>query len=183
MIQSSANRSQLTRNNSASLSSAREFSFFGLSSEEIRLYHMLMKYRAENGLPPVKVSKSLTYVSKCHCVDQQHSTPLAKCNLHSWSNRGPWSPVCYTEDHSKAKFMWSKPSELTPYKGYGFEIATYTSANMTPETAFLLWKNSPPHNDLILNKGPWKGKEWKSIGIGMSTNYCNAWFGLENDYI
>lgn len=152
-----------------------------LNDNETNLYHLLMNYRAQNGLPSIAISKCLTYVAKVHCVDQQISSPLGKCNLHSWSNLGPWTSCCYTKDHKKAKYMWIKPQELTPYKGYGFEIATYTSHIMTPEVAFELWKNSPAHNDLILNKGPWFGKNFKAIGVGMSKNYSNCWFGLEPD--
>lgn len=152
-----------------------------LNENETKLYHMLMNYRAKNGLPTIDISKCLTYVAKVHCVDQQISSPFGKCNLHSWSNLGPWTSCCYTKDHKKAKYMWIKPRELTPYKGYGFEIATYTSHIMTPEVAFELWKNSPPHNDLILNKGPWSGKKFRAIGVGISKNYSNCWFGLEPD--
>lgn len=152
-----------------------------LTYNEMRLYKMLMHYRAQHGLPSIPLSKCLTYVSKVHCVDQQISSPAGRCNLHSWSNLGPWTSCCYTSDHKKAKYMWSKPRELTPYKGHGFEIATYTSHIMTPEVAFELWKTSPPHNDLILNKGVWAGKQFKAIGVGISRNYSNCWFGLEPD--
>lgn len=152
-----------------------------LNDNEKKLYDMLMNYRAQNGLPSIEISKCLTYVAKVHCVDQQVSSPFGNANLHSWSNLGPWTSCCYTSDHKKAKCMWIKPRELTPYKGYGFEIATYTSHIMTPEVAFDLWKNSKPHNDLILNKGAWSGKNFKAIGVGISKNYSNCWFGLEPD--
>lgn len=140
-----------------------------------------MKYRVKHGLSVIPVSKSLNYVAKTHCKDQQFSLPLGLCNLHSWSKRGKWSSCCYTRDHSKSKCMWSKPSELTSYASNGFEISVYINRKMTAEMAFGLWINSPGHNDLILNKGIWKGKEWKAFGVGLFRNFSNAWFGLEYD--
>ena len=68
-------------------------------------------------------------VHKALKVDNKPDAP-PECNLHSWSDKGPWSACCYTPDHAQAQCMWDKPSELTNYPGNGYEIsaAGYDSA-------------------------------------------------------
>ena len=99
-----------------------------LTDEEKKLYDLIMEYRNENGLPDIPFSKSLTYVAQTHVKDLYNNRPNnGNCNLHSWSSNGNWTPCCYTPDHAQAKCMWSKPSEMTSYKGYGYEIASENS--------------------------------------------------------
>jgi hypothetical protein len=103
-----------------------------LSSEEELLYNLIMEYRRENGLPPIPLSKSLTFVAQTHAKDLD--TPgvvTGNCNGHSWSANGNWKSCCYTADHAKPHCIWDKPRELTCvsdngltcYRGNGFEIA------------------------------------------------------------
>jgi len=106
-----------------------------------------------------------------------------KCNMHSWSDKGPWSACCYTSDHAEAKCMWNKPSELTPYKADGFEIshAVFGAGKATAESAIKGWKNSSGHNAVMVNKGGWKNIKWKAVGIGIYQNYAVIWFGGLDD--
>ncbi len=154
-----------------------------LSADESELYNLVMKYRKEKGLATIPVSKSLTVVAQTHAKDlDENYIPDPKCNIHSWSNKGKWKPVCYTKDHAQAKLMWSKPQELTTYKGYGFEIAFEEDPEYlaNAENALESWILSKEHNAVILNKGMWKNK-WNAIGIGIAGSYAVIWFGREPD--
>lgn len=154
-----------------------------LSGDESELYNLIMKYRKEKGLPAIPLSKSLTMVAQTHARDlEDNYTPDPKCNLHSWSNNGNWKPVCYTKDHAQARLMWSKPQELTSYKGDGFEIAFAEDVEYlaNAENALESWKESKYHIAVILNKGTWK-KKWNAIGIGINGSYAVVWFGNEID--
>jgi hypothetical protein len=77
--------------------------------------------------------------------------------------------------------MWDKPRELSPYKGDGFEIAAFYSDGITAQMALDMWKESPSHHDVILQKGIWKTKSFKAMGIGIKGNYACVWFGFEPD--
>jgi hypothetical protein len=157
-----------------------------LSEPELDLYKLVNQYRQERGLDPVPLSKSLTYVAQLHVRDLADNRPYSRrCNLHSWSDRGPWSPCCYTEDHKRAACMWQKPSELTNYRSEGYEIAYWTDEPLSPlmfaMKALSGWKNSPDHNVVILNAGKWKNHLWKAMGIGVFGGYAAIWFGEEDD--
>ena len=155
-----------------------------LTSAEIELYRILMEYRKEKGLPSIPISKSLTYVAQVHAKDlQENFVRGTECNMHSWSDKGNWTPCCYTSDHAQARCMWEKPRELTSYKGYGYEIAhggggTYLA---TPESALNGWKNSSGHNAVIINQGIWADRAWNAIGLGIYKGYALVWFGHEID--
>lgn len=158
-----------------------------LSSEEQKLYDLMMAYRKKKGLPEIPVSPSLTIVAQTHVRDLCENRPdQGDCNSHSWSDKGQWSPCCYTPDHAQAECMWNKPRELTSYQGYGFEIACgssdplYASFVMTAEYALESWKGSPGHNAVIINANSWD-EPWQAIGIGIYKGFAVAWFGNEPD--
>ncbi len=150
-----------------------------LSSEEQKLYDLIMAYRKEKGLPVIPISKSLTKVAQTHVRDLADNRPdVGKCGPHSWSNKGVWSACCYTPDHLEASCMWSKPEEIAGYWGAGYEIAFKSTRTANAETALMGWKLSPGHHALIINQGNWRQK-WNAIGIGMYKGYAVAWFGRE----
>lgn len=150
---------------------------------EQQLYELIMQYRQENGLPRIPLSKSLTLVAQTHTKDLVENAPhqSSGCNLHSWSDKGSWKPVCYTSDHANAHLMWSKPKELTSYKGNGYEISAYSSQNISAQQAFELWKSSSGHNAVILNQNIWKNSSWNAIGISIRNGHACVWFGEERD--
>ena len=76
--------------------------------------------------------------------------------------------------------MWGKPSELTSYKYYGYEIAGMNSY-MRAEEFLRGWQQSSGHNDVILNEGMWEDQHWKAIGVGICDEYSTVWFGTESD--
>lgn len=154
-----------------------------LSVTEQNLAAMINEYRKREGLPAIKLSKSLSRVAAIHCEDLYETyTHSGRCNLHSWSDNGKWSSCCYTDDHKKAACMWDKPRELSDYEGDGFEIAYYTTRALdNPEEyandILVSWMGSPGHNAVIVNKGIWKSVEWNAMGIGIVDGYATVWFG------
>ena len=158
-----------------------------LNDEERKLYDLIMQYRNEKGLPKIELSTSLTFVAQAHVKDLVDNKPDSKnCNAHSWSSKGPWTAVCYTRDHSQAKYMWSKPRELTSYLGNGYEIACGSNVCcsefvMTADYALNSWKSSKGHNGIIINEGVWNKRKWNAIGIGLYKGFSVVWFGEEID--
>jgi len=153
------------------------------SADESELYKLVMNYRKTKGLPVIPLSRSLTLVAQTHAKDlDENYEPGTNCNLHSWSANGNWKPVCYTKDHAQAKLMWSKPRELTAYKGNGYEIAFAENIEYlaNADNALDSWMLSKEHNAVILNRGIWK-KKWNAIGIGIYSSYAVIWFGNEVD--
>jgi len=165
---------------SSSIATANNVS---LNTEEIRLYKLVNKYRAKNGLSAIPLSSSLTYVAQTHVRDLQNSPPRGNCNMHSWSTNGAWSSCCYTPDHAQAQCMWDKPRELTNYPGNGYENAHGGSNGYqaTATSALKGWKRSHGHNAVILNQGIWSKHSWKALGVGIYKGYAVLWFGKEID--
>jgi hypothetical protein len=155
-----------------------------LNDEERKLYNIIMSHRKARGLPQIPLSKSLTYVAQTHARDVSMNRPVhGECNGHSWSDKGKWTPCCYTADHAQANCMWLKPSELTGYTGYGFEIGIITVPGYTlgAEMMFAGWQTSPQHYALIVNNAPWENSHWKAIGIGIYKEFGCVWFGIAED--
>jgi hypothetical protein len=153
-----------------------------LSETEELIFQKVNDYRIQHGLQPVHLSKSLTYVAQFHAWDLAVNYATSRrCNLHSWSSKGPWSACCYTEDHRHAECMWDKPRELTNYQGNGYEIAYWTNEPLSPsrfaEKTLIGWKQSHEHDRVILNRGEWSKIEWISMGVGYNNGYAVVWFG------
>ncbi|HWQ12419.1 MAG TPA: CAP domain-containing protein [Roseiflexaceae bacterium] len=156
-----------------------------LNDEEAELVRLVNAYRAEHGLPPVPVSRSLTTVAQLHVRDLQEHSPNSgadprglACNLHSWSANGPWTPVCYTADHAYATGMWEKPREITGYPGIGFENAfAISGAHATAASALASWKGSAAHRATILQQEGWSRYAWPAMGVGISESFAVLWFG------
>lgn len=151
-----------------------------LTSEEQKLYDLMMNYRKSKRLPTIPLSAKLTQVAQAHAKDlasQYKFDPDNRCNPHSWSKKGKWSSCCYTSDHKEAKCMWDKPKEIAGYESPGYEIAYYSSSGAKAEEGLAGWKKSPGHNPLIINEGMWKKVKWKAVGIGFYGEYGVVWFG------
>lgn len=155
----------------------------GCSADALTLIELLNEYRADNGLGPIPASSSLCTVGDLHVQDLAAEAPhtVADCNLHSWSDAGPWSGCCYTPDHAAAQCMWDKPRELTDYPGNGYENAAGGGGSLGPAAALDLWKGSPGHNAVMLNEGTWANLTWNAVGVGISGGYAVLWFGEESD--
>ncbi len=158
-----------------------------MNDDEYRLFRLINEYRKEKKLPAIPLSASLCTVAAAHAWDLQENHPdTDQCNMHSWSDEGPWSACCYTEDHEQADCVWSKPSELTDYSGTGYEIAYFRSNGDDPNadmagSALAGWKDSPGHNHMLINKYGWKRMKWQAMGVAIYKNYAVVWFGELKD--
>jgi uncharacterized protein YkwD len=155
-----------------------------LSTEEQKLYQVIMDYRKKKKLKPIPYSSKLTQVAQAHVhdlMDQYDFDQHDVCNPHSWSDAGEWSSCCYTNDHEKASCMWDKPREIAGYSGDGYEIAYYYSAGANADMALAGWQKSKGHNPLLINSGMWRDVTWGAIGIGIYQEYAVVWFGQEED--
>jgi uncharacterized protein YkwD len=151
-----------------------------LTSEEKKLYDLIMEYRSSKNLEAIALSESLTIVAQTHARDLSENykfDPSNRCNPHSWSTKGKWTSCCYTNDHKKASCMWLKPKEIAGYDGNGFEIAYYSSIGANAQEGIDGWKISPGHNPLLINLGSWEKVKWQAIGIGIYKEYGLVWFG------
>jgi uncharacterized protein YkwD len=158
-----------------------------LSLSEQDIYEKINIYRVEQGLKPIPLSKSLTYVAQTHAWDLAENGPFKPnhCNLHSWSSRGTWSSCCYTDNQARAACMWAKPGELTNYNHSAYEIAFWTDEPLSPLSfaveAVKGWRRSKGHNEVIINAGDWKDLDWNAMGVGYSNGYAVVWFGAIPD--
>ena len=155
-----------------------------LSEEEKKLYDLIMQYRKSKKLKAIPISAKLTKTAQTHVRDLADNYVFeegAKCNPHSWSDKGGWTSCCYTSDHKQAQCMWSKPMEIAGYASSGYEIAYFSSAGASAVEGLDGWKKSPGHNPVIVNLGTWEKIEWKAIGIGLYKEYGVVWFGEMED--
>lgn len=154
-----------------------------LSTEEKRLYDLIMEYRKSKKLPSIPLSSKLTLVAQTHARDLAEHYEFSsknKCNPHSWSEKGTWTSCCYI-NHKQASCMWVKPHEIAGYTGNGYEIAYYSSIGASAKEGLDGWKISPGHNPLLINSGTWSNIEWNAIGIAIYEEYGLVWFGEVKD--
>ena len=86
-----------------------------LSPEEKKLYDLIMEYRKSKKLKPLPYSVKLTQVAQAHVRDLAKNYDYENrgdCNPHSWSDKGTWTPCCYTADHSQAAACGASPKKL-----------------------------------------------------------------------
>ncbi len=154
-----------------------------LSSEEQKLYDLIMAYRKSKKLGRIPVSAKLTRVAQLHAKDlsENYDPDNTNCNIHSWSTKGDWQACCYTPDHKAPSCMWNKPREIAGYESNGFEISYYSSNGANATNGLAGWKTSPGHNAVVINEGTWKNVQWNAIGIGIYKEYGVVWFGELKD--
>ena len=160
-----------------------------LSADEAELGRQINEYRAEKGLPPYQISKSLSLVAQQHVWDSTNNfnnwpaPPAGKtCNMHSWSGvvnpalkEGTWTALCYTNQHDNAPIQWIKPREIAGYPGEANEISYAASAGATPLGAMTAWKNSPGHHGALIDQGV------VAIGVGMGGQFAHVWLSHTAD--
>jgi len=154
------------------------FASVSLSPAEQELFDLINEYRISRGLSEVPFSSALTQVAQIHAKDlMENHTPGGRCNMHSWSNKGPWKGCCYRENHKNPGCMWDKPSEIAGYDSPGYEIAYWHSQAAEPAVALEVWKKSPGHHAVIANLGVFKDANWRAMGVGIYQGYAVVWFG------
>ncbi len=151
-----------------------------IDGNELQLYTLIMQYRASLGLPSIPLSSGLTITAGRHVLDQIYNT--GSYNAHAWSDAAYDSANAATYPN-----MWKAPQRVSSgYMGDGYEIAAgylgsgALTATMAPQTALDLWKNSPGHNAVLTNQGPWAGA-WNAIGIAIHKGVADVWFGNASD--
>lgn len=147
------------------------------------LFEAINDYRAANGLGALRWSPSLAVVAEAHVRDLERNYQAEPCSLHSWSDQGPWSSCCYLRDAPSVACMWDKPAELSGYPGKGYEIAVevFGARPLDAQRALTEWRASPAHDDVILNRGTWRGATWRAVGVALSEHYAVVWFGKVDD--
>jgi hypothetical protein len=130
-------------------------------------------------------------VARFHVIDLYEYNPATgvdsrgmACSLHSWSDRGFWTPVCYTHDHNYKELMWMKPREITHniYWRVAYENAYWSSEDeVVPARVLEGWKRSPAHNDMLLERGIWQKTRLRALGVGIYKNYAVVWVGNMED--
>lgn len=169
-----------------------------LSAKEKELIKLVNDYREQHGKKRLKVSKSLMKVARTHVNDlnmnfDMDNPPVdsrgIKGNMHSWSDKGNWTPVVYTKDHKHDKLTKIKPKEIAGYDQTGYEVAV-NGFLITPQRALEKWKNSPGHNDTILSQNGWDPTPEEidrsftplsNMGVAINGNYACIWF-TRDDY-
>src|SRR4051812_34422187 len=66
-----------------------------ISSEEKKLYRIMMEYRKRMKLKTIPLSAKLTQVAQAHAhdlADHYRFNGDSVCNPHSWSTKGKWTP-------------------------------------------------------------------------------------------
>ena len=151
---------------------------FCIDANEMELYKSINEYRKRYDLPPIPLSKSLSYVAALHAKDLfLHHPDQGSCNFHSWSGRGFWTPFCYPRDENKKNSVWDKPREITKYPSRGHEIVYWENNPLVADTVLMVWIMEEYFNSFLLNTCKWQGTTWNAIGLAVYENYACAWFG------
>ncbi len=158
------------------------------SLQELELYHGIMDYRARYGLDPVMLSKGLTTTANRHVIDTRENV-LDGGGLPGGQSLHTWSDAPYPRNGSDPEAMWEAPQRLgTGYRDTGYEISAAGQRDVGE--ALEGWQGSQPHNEVILNRGPWTNLDWNAIGIGVDTTRTDddflgrvyhVWFGEDRD--
>jgi len=161
----------------------------GLSAVELDLYHLIMEYRATAGLPAIPLSTALTATAGRHVLDTVYNIWEPGLTLPQGANLHSWSDAPYFSDHSQPQVMWNAPTRLgLNYPSSGYEISAAGHRDIA--AALEGWKNSPGHNNVIMNLDIWSRLDWTAIGIGVEDGPVqnayggrayHVWFGTATD--
>jgi|FLOH01.1.fsa_nt_gi hypothetical protein len=155
---------------------------FCISRMESVLFENINLLRDDYGMSKLQLSASLSYVANLHVNDLLTNNPdTSVCNLSSWSNKGDWTPCCYTKYLHNPDCMWDKPKELTPYSFRGYELVTFFEEDFNVDSITNLWSDSKETLDMILMRGNYDNKKWICAGVGINENYVSIWFGQRKD--
>lgn len=153
-----------------------------INQDEFQLYKLVNDLRKSRGLPTLQLSKSLSYTAYQHIRDLYINKPdTASCNMHSWSDKGSWTPICFPKEQGKKKNVNDKPKELTSYQGQAHEILYWVNGTALPDEVFDQWRTTNQSASLILNTGKWLKTNWKNMGISIYKGYASLWLGEAQD--
>lgn len=156
---------------------------FCISSEEYQLYQLINDYRKVFALPDVVLSKSLSYVAIAHARDlAANFNPDTICNMHSWSDKGRWKPICFPFEQSRKNNVHLKAKEIIGYPKEAFEITYWSNVENSPKQILGFWRENTVSADLLINRAKWENRTWKAIGIGIEDGYAVVWLGEGIDF-
>ena len=155
---------------------------FCISAEEYQLYQLINDYRKAFALPEVVLSKSLSYVAIAHARDlAANFNPDTTCNMHSWSDKGRWTPICFPSEQSKKNNVHLKAKEIIGYPSEAFEITYWSNVENSPRQILSFWRENKLSANLLINQEEWEDKTWKAIGVGIEDGYAVVWLGESID--
>jgi hypothetical protein len=156
---------------------------FCISAEEYQLYQLINDYRKVFALPEVVLSKSLSYVAIAHARDlAANFNADTICNMHSWSDKGRWKPICFPSEQSRKNNVHLKAKEIIGYQTEAFEITYWSNVENTPKQILGFWRENTVSADLLINRAKWENHTWKAIGIGIEDGYAVVWLGEGIDF-
>lgn len=151
---------------------------FCISADEYQLYLLINDYRKAFAQTPIILSKSLSYVAKTHARDLAGNfNPDSSCNMHSWSDKGKWTPICYPSEQSKKNNVRLKAKEIIGYPSEAFEITYWSNVENPAQQILSFWCKKMPSKNLLLNLEEWDDVIWNAIGIGIEEGYAVVWLG------
>lgn len=156
---------------------------FCISSEEYQLYQLINDYRKAFALPEVVLSRSLSYVAIAHVRDlAANFNPDTTCNMHSWSDKGRWKPICFPSEQSRKNNVHLKAKEIIGYPKEAYEITYWSNVENSPQQILSFWRENKASTNMLLNREKWEGVSWKAMGIGIEDGYAVVWFGEGIDF-
>lgn len=155
---------------------------FCISNEEYQLFQLINDYRKSNALQPFVLSKSLSYVAIAHVRDlAANFNPDSICNMHSWSNKGRWTPICYPSEQSKKNNVRLKAKEIIGYPSEAYEITYWSNVENSPKQILKFWRENKVSSNMLVNLEKWKDAAWKACGVGIEAGYAVVWLGKSVD--
>ncbi|QIN84620.1 peptidoglycan DD-metalloendopeptidase family protein [Rubrobacter tropicus] len=141
------------------------------SPVEIDALNLINDYREENGLRPLELSDKLSTASARYAHD------MAKYDAYEVPEPHVSGPTDYYFEGATLTDRANREGYYASH--YGENIA---AGQDTGQKVFDAWRNSPPHNDMMLNP------EMTTIGVGLvaggSASYDSFWvtdFGSDED--
>jgi uncharacterized protein YkwD len=142
-----------------------------ISPDEQALFQLVEKYRTSKGLPPIRISSSLSVIANRHLLDLEQNL---KAFTHSWSN----CPYDIKDEKTWGCITDAPKRFNSPYKGQAYEtLYRTTTGKVSPQLALDAWQKSTLHNSIILNLGIFKDFPWDEVGIAVDGQYAALWFG------
>jgi len=155
---------------------------FCISAEEYQLYQLINDYRKAFALPEIILSKSLSYVAITHVRDlAANFNPDTICNMHSWSDKGRWTPICFPSGQSKKNNIRLKAKEIIGYPTIAYEITYWSNVENSPRQILSFWRKNKVSSNMLLNQKKWGNISWKAIGVGIEDGYAVVWLGKAVD--
>ena len=123
-------------------------------------------YRRKTGLASIPTNNCLCKTANAHTkqlnANQAQKLSWKDCKYHARN------PQC----------MWNKPKEICGYPNRGYENWAWSTRSMTATWALNQLKRLSVTNQMMINGGHWKKKQFKGMGASVAGNQAVLWFGI-----